>query len=161
MEYSLSLTPPGLPKRELASPAGQGGILQSLLGLFGLGKQQAKDAAPALDRSPFRARVSDLLQRLQTQPSDAQARLALLRSLAAELETLFTHLVGAGNRHESVEQLGKQLVTLRPLLLEAAPPASAVDQHYLFLVTALRDWLALLGPVDGSTAAGRQEGFWK
>ena len=54
----------------------RGGILQRLLGLLGLGKQQAKDSAAALDRSAFRGRVEGLLQRLQTQPSDTPARLA-------------------------------------------------------------------------------------
>jgi hypothetical protein len=153
------------PEEKADAPADQGGVLGRLLGFFGLGKQKAKDASASLDRTVFRGRVEALLQRLQTHSSDAQARLVLLRSLAVELEMLFRDLVAAGDRHESVERLGKQLVTLRQVLLEASPPASAVEQHHLFIVTALRDWLTIdsggASPSPGGPAPARREGFWK
>jgi Ca-activated chloride channel family protein len=138
----------------------KGGVLQRLLGLFGLGKQ-AKSPPPALDREQFRNRVSTLLQRLQTNAADTQSRRALLQATATELEALFRDLVAAGDLHESVERRGKQLVTLPTLLLEASPAASAIDQHYLNIVCALRDWLALLAPAGGGGSSKRREGFWK
>jgi Ca-activated chloride channel family protein len=142
------------------SSADQGGILQRLLGLLGFGKPQEKGTPPPVERERFRARVEDLLRRLQAHADDWQQKRSCLSSLAAELEALFRDLVDAGDRHESVERLGKQLVSLKTLLLEASPAASAVEQHHLHVVGALRDWLAQLPP-PRNPSQGRREGFWK
>jgi Ca-activated chloride channel family protein len=144
--------------QRLAGPE-QGGVMQRLLGLFG-GRRRAKKPAPEPDRSPFRARVEAILAQLEAPAGDPIARLAQLRSVSAELEKLFRDLVTAGDRHESVERLGKEVVALQALLLQAIPDAGAVDQLYREIVAALRDWLALLP--GGSPPAGRpREGFWK
>jgi Ca-activated chloride channel family protein len=140
------------------TPPGDEGVLQRLLGLLGLGKK-TKTAA-SLDRTPFRARVEGMLQQLQQSESDTTVRLALLRTLAPALDALFRDLVTAGDRHKAVEQLGKELVSLRALLQQAAPEGSVVEQHHLNLVAALRTWLALL-PQRAAAAPGRREGFWK
>jgi Ca-activated chloride channel family protein len=131
----------------------QGGILQRLLGLFGLGKKKDKAAPVPVDREPFRVRVEDLLRRLQPPTNDMAGRRTVLQALLSDLEAIFRDLVAAGDRHESVERLGKHLLTLRPLLLEASPEASAIEQHHLHLVGALRDWLALL---PGTASSGRR-----
>jgi Ca-activated chloride channel family protein len=145
-------------KRSAGDP--QASLWQRLLALFGLGHHAAAPALP-LDRAAFRARVEALLQRLQAQASDAPMRRALLQAAQAELEALFRDLVTAGDRHESVERLGKQLATLKPLLLEASPAASAIDQVHLGIVGAFRDWLTLVAPAGSAAPAGGREGFWK
>jgi Ca-activated chloride channel family protein len=138
----------------------QTGIWQRLLTLFGLG-QHATHPTRAPDRAAFRGRVEALLVRLQTQASDTQTRRALLQATAADLEALFRDLVAAGDRHESVERLGTHLASLKPLLIEASPQPSTIDQHHLAIVGALRDWLALGDPAGGAKPSGRREGFWK
>jgi hypothetical protein len=136
------------------------GVLGRLLGLFGRGKKAKTPASDSLDRTPFRPRVEALLRQLQVPASDTMTRLTQLRTLLPELESLFRDLVTAGDRHESVEQMGKVLVLLRTVLLEAAPAASAIDQFQLNLVTAMQKWLALEGQ-GPPPPSGRRDGFWK
>jgi Ca-activated chloride channel family protein len=134
---------------------GSGGVLSRLLSMF-TRRSRKQPATPPIDRTAFRPRVEDLLRRLRDGVADeTAARLAALKAVAADLETLFEELVRAGDRDESVERLGKLLVSLRPLLAEMQPLPTAVEDHHRRIVAALEAWL-LLAPVS----AGR-EGFWK
>jgi Ca-activated chloride channel family protein len=136
------------------SRTNQRSLLQRLLGFF-RGDRKEK-AAAAVDRSPYRQRVADLLRELQAAPAgDPTARFAVLRSLLGRMEELFRDLVSAGDRHASVEQLGQALLQLKPLLAQAPPPENAVLAIAMDIERALRDWLAL------TAAESPREGFWK
>jgi hypothetical protein len=142
------------------APPSDAGILQRLLALFGRRTKAKTPPSAAPDRTPFRPRVEAMLEQLRAPANNAMARRTQLQTLLPALEALFQNLVAAGDRHESVERLGKLLVSLRTLLPEAAPSESALEQHHLQLVIALQNWLAL----DGHGTAPlpvRRDGFWK
>jgi Ca-activated chloride channel family protein len=145
-------------KRENAAAGGtmanQGtGLLQSLLNLYG-GKKDKKRGAPAVDRDPYRQRLTDALQVIRQHPtSDAGSRLDVLRALTPTLEAVFTEWTTAGERNAAVKKLGELAVALHALL--AAPAPAAVNQLWTQTEAVLVDCLALCGaPVS-------REGFWK
>jgi Ca-activated chloride channel family protein len=135
------------------------------IAMGGLGRRDRADTATASgsahpDRVRFRPRVEALLTQLQVPANDLTTRLTQMRTLHPELEALFRDLIMAGDRHESVLRLGKLLVSLRPLLLEAAPLGSAVEQHRLDIIVAIQKWLAL-PPQTAAPRPAQREGFWK
>jgi Ca-activated chloride channel family protein len=153
--------PPAASATTSSSPGAPGapsGMVSRLLDLFRGGRRKAKKAAQAIDRVPFRQRVTDLLRQLQAGASNTAARLAVLRALIDRLGDLFRDLVNAGDRHSSVERLGEVLLTVRTLLAEANPAEAVVLHTWQRVETALRDWLAL---VPEPPSASPREGFWK
>jgi Ca-activated chloride channel family protein len=136
-------------------PAAKGaGLLQRLLGLFGLG--QSQPAGAPMDLAPYRRRAADLLQVLQAWPKiDAAAWLGALRSLADRLEDLFTELCQAGARLPEVQRLGEAAMKLRELLAETAPAEVRVQTVWHQVAGALA---AFAGAAEATPA---REGFWK
>src|SRR5205807_3801278 len=133
------------------------GLIERLLGVFGLGKKKAEPARQPFDREPYRQRAQGLLQRLRgVTATDAAARRGELRAVLPELESLFKDLIAAGERDPSARALGEVLLRLQTTLAAPGPADDAVHGLWAQTESALRDWLA----VGQKAAEPRREGFW-
>ncbi len=139
------------------------GVVQRLLDLFrGRGKKAKKATVPAIDRTPYRRRVADLLREVQgVSGGDAAAQLAVLRAVIDRIEKIFEDLVAAGDRHPVVQRLGEVVLAMRAFLAETAPPDVAVRSLWGRTEAALRDWLALVPEPPATPPQPQREGFWK
>jgi Ca-activated chloride channel family protein len=139
---------------EASSSGRPRGLIERLLSLFPA--RQRKKNVPIVDRAPFRQRVLDLLQNLQSSATtDVATRLGVLRSLATRVEELFKDLVAAGDRDPSVKALGEVVLRLHTLLAEGQPAETDILDVWTRIDNGLQRWLAL-----GETTP-RREGFWK
>jgi Ca-activated chloride channel family protein len=138
------------------APTAKGlGLLQQLLALFG-GK---KGKPPAVNRDRFRQRLADALQAIRQHPTpDAGSRVDVLRALTPALETVFTEWTTAGERDESVRELGELVMALHGLLAQAKPADADVQALWARTEAVVQQCLTLCG---GPPAGERREGFWK
>jgi Ca-activated chloride channel family protein len=160
---SLKCPPPAASAAEpVRAMSRRSGIIEGLLNLFGGGKKARKGKA-SVDRGPHRQRVIDLLQEMQAGAGDGAARLAVLRAIIDRAEEVFKDLVAAGDRHDSVRELGQTVLVIRAMLAGGSPPDAIVLGAWQRLETALRDWLALVPqpPADPTPSSKPRKGFWK
>ena len=138
-----------------------GGLLRSLLNLFGGGKKRKAQTPRQVNREPYRQRLADALQAIRRHTAtDAASRLGVLRTLAPTLEAVFTDWTQAGERDESVRKLGEVVVALEALLADATPADAAVHDLWTRTEATVQACLTLCGGPPPAAPAPR-EGFWK